>query len=718
MRTRRLPGTPLAGAAATILAILLSAGPNAWPGEEPVAGTVPTVAPARPHVVQEPGPGRGFVPPTFDLPAIEAPVPASPRPLVSHFDWRESGKVTPVKNQGTCGSCYAFASTGNVESKILIDGGDLYNLSENNVKECEYFGSSCSGGNYWRVTNFLATNGTVLETCDPYVAANVACKNTCEYVHTLLDWREFSHDTVAPTATIKAYLQTFGPIYTSMYAGSGDAWNTEFNGYNGSYTLYYAGSETPNHAVLIIGWDDDLTHAGGQGAWIVKNSWGTSWGGTCGYGTERGYFTIAYGSARIGTWASFIYDWQDYEEGGSLYHYDEAGYVSSLGYGLTTAWGLCKYVPGNDVLLRRVELWTADVTTDIDVYVYDDFNGTSLSGLLASKLNSSFDLPGYHSIELTTAPRVTSGDDIYVVAKITDATYKYPLVFDSISPRSVATSYISSNGSMWSELTVGDLGIRLRASPDPSCGAVFDVPVLAGVEDVPGDNGGHVRLTWHRSSYDGEGSSPEIRRYKIWRKIRPEETLLLGNAPLSGVPASAAKGEHGEDGPAWELVGMVPATGTCTYVFDAATPCDGEDCLTQFYVSAHTGAVGQHFDSPVESGYSVDNLVAEGEGGESEPPGPAGQVKVTALMPPQPASGVDGFIIRFDLGRADWVRLDVYDIGGRRVAAILDGSLEAGSHTAPWDGRGGGGTRVAPGIYFVRLLTSEQACTAKLVKMR
>ena len=69
------------------------------------------------------------------------------------------------------------------------------------------------------------------------------------------------------------------------YAGvPGTSWGEEFGSYDGSYTLYYDGPEEPNHAVLIVGWDDSLTHAEGSGGWIVKNSWGTEWGGTCGHG--------------------------------------------------------------------------------------------------------------------------------------------------------------------------------------------------------------------------------------------------------------------------------------------------------------------------------------------------------------------------------------------------------------------------------------------------
>jgi C1A family cysteine protease len=677
---------------------------------------------------QSPGAGDprfGFVPPPGDLSHIKAPMARPMMALASDFDWRVAGKVTPVKDQQSCGSCYAFASIGNFESRVLIDGGGPFDFSENNVKECEFFGSSCGGGNYWRVANYLATNGTVQDTCDPYVPADVTCNDSCPYVKTLLEWCVISFSQVPATSVLKSYVENYGPVYTSMYAGDGDAWHTEFSNYDGSYTLYYGGLQTPNHAVLIVGWDDNLTHAGGQGAWIVKNSWGTAWGDTCGYGSEGGYFTIAYGSAKIGTHASFLLDWQDYDPNGVVLYHDEGGYGASVGYGGTTAWGLSKYVPAEDISIERVEVWTLDTVTDVDVYIYDDFSGGSPSNLLASRINGSFSLPGYHPVELSTPLDVSSGNDIYVVAKITDASYTYPLAFDDMGPQEAGTSYLSSNGSFFSEFASGDLCIRVRASRDIGCGEIGENPVIVDVADVPGDEGGYVNLSWRRTVYDDTEAIPEVARYRVWRK--GHEVLPVMSTLGGGLLGAEADGpyEHGLTGPAWELVATIGATGTCCYDLEVPTHCDssGSDtCWTYFYVTAHTGEIGQRYDSSVDRGYSVDNLgMLHGEGVRGGDDGADGTEDGEPLKPAtrlhtvRPNPGKVEFRIRFDLATADWIQLELYDVTGRRVAVLSQGHREQGRHVVGWRRETDRGTRLSPGLYFVRLVTSSEVQTVKLV---
>ncbi len=671
----------------------------------------PKIAPSVPRLLTGEGSPFGFVPPPIDLSPIKPQEGILKQSFPSRFDWRELGKVTPVKQQGGCGSCYAFASIGNFESRVLIDAGMAFDFSENNVKECEWWDSSCNGGNYWRVASYLAIKGTVLETCDPYVASDVECKSTCPYVKTLLDWCVLSSDEPPPVDVIKSYLQTYGPLYTAMYAGYYDDWYYEFQTYDGSYTLHYEGPQSPNHAVLIVGWDDNLTYEGGQGAWIVKNSWGTGWGGTCGYGSERGYFTIAYGSARIGSYISFLNEWQNYDANGAVLYYDEGGFTSAVGYSNPAAWGMCRFTPAYDADILRVELWTLDAAT-VDAYIYDNFTDGAPANLLGESLNNYFSLPGYHSIELPSPIAIAAGNDIYVVVKVADASYAYPLAFDNVGPLS-SKCYISSNGSYFSAFTSGDLGIRIRIGRRIGCGELYEPPVVVSVHDVPEDNGGFVVLTWTRSSHDYFGAEPQIERYKIWRKRRAVLPTLLGSPAVDADVDGPF--EASEEGSAWELIGMVDATGDCNYQFIAPTHCDScatDTCWTYFRVTAHTGAIGEYYDSGAVRGYSVNNAQTTSNGKEEEADLP---ILTSLSIDPNPARS--SFGIDFEIAKPGWIQIEVYDVSGRCLDVIADRYVATGTHHVSWNSLESG-AKLPPGIYFVHIVTPNETLTRKVTLVR
>jgi len=462
-------------------------------------------------LLQEPDslglPAGGARPPAMDLSHLDGRStlePSAVSALPSTWDWRAQGKVSPVKNQLNCGSCYSFAAIGNIESKLLIDNDGLYDLSENHAKECNWRErssyqdppgqpwGSCDGGNYHMLVSLFSREGIMLEEHDPYVASDVACSCTtgCPHVKTLLDWHIVSANAIADTAALKQAIYDYGPVYTMMQEKKSEGFDTS---YDGSYTFDYSGQAgSTNHCVLIVGWSDNLPSLEGgtdpAEGWIVKNSWGDGWG-------DNGYFYATYGTANLGMYTSYIHAWQDYEPNGDVWYYDEDGWTNRYGYqnDATTAWGLARFTPDANTHVTRVEFWTTDVTTDVDVYLYDEFDGSTPTNNLAQVLNQSFPAAGYHSVPLAAPVPVTSGNDVFAVIAVTNQSDGYPIAVDENGPFETGTTYLSHYGTSWTDLGLthgADAAIRLRTRPmSPTA------PMVSGISPSSGVNTGIVHVT-------------------------------------------------------------------------------------------------------------------------------------------------------------------------------------------------------------------------------
>lgn len=213
--------------------------------------------------------------------------------LPAAFDWRDVTGCPPVRNQGTCGSCWAFATVGVLECNILIKDGDTVDLSEQWLVNCNQSGYGCDGG--WFVHQYhLATTdscgdaGAVMEAACPYAAADHACG--CPYAHpyTIEDWAYVASNSTIPTvAAMKQAIFDHGPISVAVCI------DAAFQAYDTGIFNASAGG-TVNHAVVLVGWNDN----GGNGYWILRNSWGPNWG-------EDGYMRIAYGTSSVGYGACY-----------------------------------------------------------------------------------------------------------------------------------------------------------------------------------------------------------------------------------------------------------------------------------------------------------------------------------------------------------------------------------------------------------------------------
>jgi len=191
----------------------------------------------------------------------------------NNIDWRKQGAVTPVKNQGQCGSCWSFSTTGSIEGAYAIKNGKLVSFSEQQLVDCSgsYGNMGCNGGLMDNAFKYVEKYGLTTEAAYPYTARDGKCQSFTAVSGSKIASYQDAQQSVAG---VMALLQN-GPVSIAIEADQ-----TSFQYYSGGILQSGCGTSL-DHGVLIVGagTENNVDY------WIVKNSWGSSWG-------ENGYIRI------------------------------------------------------------------------------------------------------------------------------------------------------------------------------------------------------------------------------------------------------------------------------------------------------------------------------------------------------------------------------------------------------------------------------------------
>ena len=365
--------------------------------------------------------------------------------LPKKYDLRDYGFVTPVRNQGSGGNCWAFAAMAALESAILKATNVTYDLSEENMKNIASKYSSygwsmeTNVGGYDKMAIGYLTSwlGPVNESEDGYSPKSLLSPLLDSDIH-IQNIEFLTRNSYTDNDAIKKAIMDYGAVSTSIYWSSSYIYKTK--------NYYYDGSSGANHAVVIVGWDDNYaasnfkTAPKGNGAWIIKNSWGNSSG-------DGGYFYVSYYDtkiAQIGRYVSYAFVLNDTIRYDKNYQYDIPGRTDYFLNDTKVVWYKNQFTStGNEYLAAVSTYFEKNTKWDLSVYVNN-----------ALKLTQSGSAnPGYRTIDLNSMISLKTGDLFEIVFKITvDNAAGVPISESTLLNAEMykeGISFISYDGKTW-----------------------------------------------------------------------------------------------------------------------------------------------------------------------------------------------------------------------------------------------------------------------------
>ncbi|UTB33028.1 MAG: lectin like domain-containing protein [Methanobacterium sp. ERen5] len=393
-----------------------------------------------------------------------------------YYDLRKLGKLTPIKNQGFSDVCWAFAATGSLESNMLPYKS--WNFSENNMKDLlsrgyKYgFDRGYDEGGCWEEALAYLNSyiGPVTGAQDPFNELSGSSPTNLKpvvHVQNTIQLQSRTLNGVMNNTAIKEALMKYGAIYSLM--------TFQDYYYNpNTYSYYYKGHGDYNHAICIVGWDDNYSKTNfagnppGNGAFIIRNSWGADWG-------DQGYFYVSYYDKNLAnTDDNIIFlTGESVKNYNNIYQYDPFGDVGNYGYNNDVGWFSNVFKSNGRELLKAASFYATQPNTSYKIYVYlNPVGNNPRSGILAAVQQGIISSAGYKTIVLNKFVNLMKNQKFSIVVKLVSPedyqpiTIEYPLIdYSSKARASPGQSFISPNGISWEDMTsvIDNANVCLKA---------------------------------------------------------------------------------------------------------------------------------------------------------------------------------------------------------------------------------------------------------------